>query len=121
MAGQLSNVARRLELARGIGREKAPGVATLAWVAPLVRVDRATLRAGERVVVDVVITRYREIDPSEGEGRERVTSDPDDVGVVCAYDGRAIGVVRDVPRRGRVLEFTWPADLAPEAPAAAAG
>jgi hypothetical protein len=121
MAGQLANAARRLELARGLGRKEAASIATLAWVAPVERVDRAALREGERVVEDVVILKFRGVDPSECEGRERVTSDADDVGVVRAYDGRAIGVVREVPRRGRVLEFAWPADLAPFAPEAAAG
>jgi hypothetical protein len=121
MPGQLSNAARRLELARG-GVGKAPeGIATLAWVAPVVEIDRARLADGERVVQDVTITGYRDVDPSECEGRERITRDPEELGIVYAYDGRAIGTVRPGRRGGRILEFTWPADLPASAPGRAAG
>jgi len=121
MSGQLSSAARRLELARGLRGASPSGAAALAWVAPVVELDRAALRDGERIVQDVTITRYREVDPSEGDSVERITLDPEEVGVVYAYDGRAIGVVLPGKRGGRVLEFTWPADLAPCAPEAAGG
>jgi hypothetical protein len=122
MAGQLSNAARRLELARGSrGGASAGGPQGLVWSEAGARVDRAALREGDRVVEDFTIVDARGVEPSIAIANERVTSDPDEVGVVYAYDGRVIGAVTPGRRGGHVLEFTWPDDLPACAPAAAGG
>jgi len=120
MAGQLSNVARRLELARGL-RGRAAGAQGLVWSEAGARVDRALLRDGERVVEDFTIVDARGVDPCIAIVNERVTTDPDEVAVVYAYDGRVIGAVTPGRRGGHVLEFTWPEDLPACAPEAAGG
>jgi hypothetical protein len=110
-----------LEFARGNVAGQALPRRWLVWSSPVVEVNRAALKGGERVVSDFTITDCRAPDGVDtAETRERVTLDPDEVGVVYAWDGRAIGAVKPGRKGGAVLEFTWPEGLARSAPPASA-
>lgn len=108
-----SKRARQLAFSRGL--ERSPGSCWsggLTWTHTVERVDRALLH-GERVVRDFTIVdcRWPE-NPDIAEVRERVTLDPDERGVVYAWDGRVIGDARAASRKGGVvLSFAWPPDL----------
>jgi hypothetical protein len=117
--GTLARKARSLELSRGLGGAAAPSVAGLVWTAAVAVVDRARLADGELVVCDYTILDCGAL--ASAEGRERVTRDADDVGVVYAYDGRAIGRVIVGRRGGVVLDYVWPGDLPAARPEAAPG
>ncbi len=123
MAGTLAAKARKLELARGLGRVRGERpVQGLVWNSAEVEISRASLREGEFVVTDFTIVELRKGDPSTSVSRDRVTVDPLDYGRVLAWDGRVIGkVLRGSGRRGGVvLEYSWPEGLASTAPASAA-
>src|SRR5208283_2480917 len=122
MSGAIAGRARRLELARGIGRDGKRAVAPvgLVWSGVEVAIDPETLAAGELLITDYVIERFAAPDPAQAVTRDRVTRDAEDFGRVYAYDGREIGRVLRVGRgRSVVLEFGWPEGLPSSAPAKA--
>ncbi len=113
----LAGRARRLELARGVGRQESRVPVALVWTSPDVEIDRSTLKAGELLVTDRVIVE-RGIDgaPWLAVSRDRITSDPEDYGRVLDSGGAEIGRVLRGVRGGALLECT--ARAATGAPAA---
>jgi len=108
-----------LALARGVGgvggaagNRETVGAPSVCWTSPVFVVDRATLSLGQFIADDhTIVLRGAPEDVDEAELRERITTDPEDAGIVYAWDGREIGrVLRN--RKGSVLlRFRWPDDL----------
>jgi hypothetical protein len=128
----LASKARRLELARGIGRDGkriANACVGLVWSDGEGSIDVDTLEEGELVVTDYRIDQHVPGGgPSLATSTDRVTEDSDDFGHVYAWDGSSIGRVLRSARGGIILEFAWPEGLAaagiavpPPGEAAAAG
>jgi hypothetical protein len=112
----LAGKARRLELARGIGRDgsRAAPVVSLVWCGVEVAIDPDELDPDQFVVSDYVITEHCAVDPSHAMQRDRVTHDAEDFGRVYALTlepGREIGRVLRAVGGGRLLEYSWPAEL----------
>jgi hypothetical protein len=119
MAGTLAAKARRLELARGIGRDGTRAVPAVAivWSGADVVIDAASLGDGELLITDYIVERHAPPDPSQARTVDRVTRDAADYGRVFSFDMREIGRVLRSSRGGIVLEFAWPEGL----PASAEG
>jgi hypothetical protein len=107
-----------LEAGAAAARERKPAAVGLVWTVHESPVDPETLEVGEYIAVDIRMTGAAAVDPRGDAGApgswmmtERITTDPQDLGVVRDAEGARVGRVMEL--EGSMISIEWEEEFEP--------